>query len=76
MAWWYYLILAVLTVAVYKGNKPQQQSVLPTEDLELPTAEAGKKIPVLFGTRDIKSPNLVWYGNFRSTAIRKKGGKK
>lgn len=45
-------------------------------DLQVPTAEAGKEIPVLFGTREIKSPNVVWYGDLRLVRVRKRGGKK
>ncbi len=30
----------------------------------------------LFGERDLKGPNVVWYGDFRSVPIKKKGGKK
>lgn len=45
-------------------------------DFTVPTAEEGREIPVLFGTRRINSPNVVWYGHLRTEAIRKKGGKK
>jgi hypothetical protein len=43
---------------------------------EVTTASEGDIIPVLFGTRDIEGQNVVWYGNIKAVAIRKKGGKK
>ena len=45
-------------------------------DIQAPTAEEGREIPVLFGTRDVKGPNVVWYGDFAAVAVKKKGGKK
>ena len=35
----------------------------------VPTAEQGKPIPMLFGTRIIGSPNVVWWGYPRNTKI-------
>jgi hypothetical protein len=42
----------------------------------VPTAEDGREIPVVFGTKDITGPNVVWYGDFMAVAVQKKGGKK
>jgi hypothetical protein len=35
------------------------------DQLDIPTAEIGKEIPVLFGTKKVTSPNVVWYGDLR-----------
>lgn len=40
-------------------------------DFTVPTAEVGRPIPVLFGERDIQAPNIVWYGDLRTKAIKK-----
>lgn len=32
-------------------------------DVEFPVVTASDPIPVLFGTRFIKAPNVVWYGD-------------
>ena len=32
-------------------------------DFDVPTAEEGRAIPVVFGTVDLRSPNVVWYGD-------------
>ena len=73
-----YTIVRVVTrgVAYAVMPKPQSQSPAGLGDIKAPTAEEGREIPVLFGTRDIEGPNVVWYGHLKTVAIRKKGGKK
>lgn len=39
------------------------------EEFDIPTAEEGRPLQVLFGKRRIKGPNVVWYGDLKSTAI-------
>jgi hypothetical protein len=77
MVWWYIVVFIVALVAAYaKMPKPQSQPPAGLGDIKAPTAEEGREIPVLFGTRDIEGPNVVWYGDLRVEPIRKKGGKK
>lgn len=45
-------------------------------DLDVPVAEEGMEIGVLFGTRDFEGYNVTWYGALRVIPIKKKGGKK
>jgi hypothetical protein len=40
------------------------------------TATAGGEIGVLFGSREITGPNIVWWGDVKTKAIKKSGGKK
>lgn len=75
--WWYIAVFVVALVVAYATMpKPQSQPPEGLGDIKAPTAEEGREIPVLFGTRDLEGPNVVWYGDFRAVAIRKKGGKK
>jgi len=75
--WWYVAAFVVVLVVSYAMMpKPQSRPPAGLGDIQAPTAEEGREIPVLFGTRDIKGPNVVWYGDLRIVAIRKKGGKK
>lgn len=75
--WWYVVVFVVaLVVGLAMAPKPQSQPPAGLGDIKAPTAEEGREIPVLFGTRDIQGPNVVWYGDLRTVAIRKKGGKK
>ncbi|MGI9277954.1 MAG: hypothetical protein ACR2PT_24295 [Endozoicomonas sp.] len=69
-------VVGMVVVATAMQPKPEDQPPAEFEDLDVPVAEVGKEIPVLFGTRDISSPNVVWYGDLRVVPIRKKGGKK
>lgn len=34
-----------------------------TKDLEDPTADAGRPIPVVFGTITVKGLNVLWFGD-------------
>ncbi|WVW77410.1 tail assembly chaperone [Stenotrophomonas phage vB_SmaS_Bhz59] len=77
MVWWYIVVFIVALVVAYSMTpKPQTQPPAGLGDINVPTAEEGREIPVLFGTRDLNGPNVVWYGDLKTVAIRKKGGKK
>jgi len=67
-----------LTVLSYVLRpKPDTQKPKPVTSIEVPTAEDGREIPVLFGTRPIKNQNIVWYGDLKTKAIKSSsGGKK
>lgn len=60
-------ILLAITVASFiytwyeMNHLPQQTAQI--QQVKGPTATEGIPIPVLFGTRIITSPNVVWYGN-------------
>jgi hypothetical protein len=75
---WNFVISFVVSFAIsyFLAPKPQSQKPPGVGEIKTPTAEEGREIPVLFGTRIIKSPNVVWYGDIKIVAIRKKGGKK
>lgn len=76
MVWWWAVSLVVAAVvAVAMTPKIQNAKPAGLNEFEVPTAEVGREIPVLFGTRDIKGPNIVWYGDLGTESIRKSGGK-
>jgi hypothetical protein len=70
----YWVVTTVISYALQP--KPKSQPAAGLGDFKVPTAEEGREIPVLFGTRDVEGPNVVWYGHLRAQAIKKKGGKK
>lgn len=75
--WWYIAVFIVALVVAYAAApKPQSQPPAGLGDINAPTAEDGREIPVLFGTRVLKGPNVVWFGHLRTVAVKKKGGKK
>lgn len=69
--------IALALFAVYALTpKPQTTPPAGLSEIDVPTAEEGREIPVLFGCRRIKSPNVVWYGDLKTVAIKSSGGKK
>jgi hypothetical protein len=74
---WFFIAFAVLLVATYAfAPKPQNTPPAGLNEIQLPTAEEGREIPILFGTCRVRSANVVWYGDLSSEAIKSKGGKK
>jgi len=78
VAFWQYIIVLVISalVSYALAPKPTQPPKPSLEDFDFPTAEEGRPIPVVFGTAWISGPNILWYGDLDTTAIRVKGGKK
>jgi hypothetical protein len=75
---WPYLIVLIIATVVARALTPKPEPPKPAslEDFQAPTAEEGRAIPVIFGTVWLNAPNVTWYGDLRSTPIRKSGGKK
>lgn len=77
MAWIAATIFVVALVVAYTmAPKPETRPPAGFDEIQAPTAEVGREIPVLFGRRKLEGPNVVWYGHLRTVAIKKKGGKK
>jgi len=65
MLWFIPLLISLaLNIAAYllmpkpKGPKPEA-----ARDMDNPTAEAGREIPVVFGTLTVKGLNCLWFGD-------------
>lgn len=73
-------MIAVLVVAAFVSAAlaPKQAPPKPSSlsDFDVPTADEGREIPVVFGTVTVTGPNVIWYGDFGVDAITAKGGKK
>ncbi len=70
----FFLVTSFISAAL--APKPPQPKAAGLGDVQAPTAEEGRPIPVVFGTVLITGANVVWYGDLVATPIRKKGGKK
>ena len=70
-----YLVVA-LAVSYALRPKTQAQKLPGLQDVDVPVAQVGKEIPVVFGTKVIRAPNVVAVANLKTIPIRKKGGKK
>lgn len=77
MAAWIYLVVAVIVAIVAYAMTPKPPDPIPPmlKDINAPTAEEGRPIPVVFGTWVVKSPNIVWYGDLGYKPVKSKGGK-
>lgn len=63
-AWVIQIIVAVvLQVAAYLLAPKPKSTRNEAADLQAPTAEAGRPVPVLFGTKRVKGLNVLWYGD-------------
>lgn len=67
MAFWIpFLIAMALTIVSYLiMPKPKQPQPAATRDLEAPTADASRPLPVVFGTLTVKGLNVMWYGELQ-----------
>lgn len=72
-----YIVLLIVSYAlsVALAPKPPTPDPAALEDFEVPTAEEGRPIPVVFGTVFVSSPNVVWYGDLGVTPITTSTGK-
>lgn len=71
------VIILIIIIALAYAFQPSISTPEPTkETFEATTAKETDPVPVIFGTMDIAASNVVWYGDGKTTAIRKKGGKK
>jgi len=68
-----YIIVLIIALAI----KPKATKVTPAslEEFEFATAEPGNPIPIVLGTILLTSPNVVWYGDLGTSAIKTKSGK-
>lgn len=78
-AWWIWLLvgLALSVISYLIMPKPQTEQPASTSDLDDPTADPGKPVPVVFGTVTMKGLNILWYGEkSRAQTTVGGGGKK
>lgn len=70
----YLVVLVISSLISYAmmPKPPAAQSPAELKDFDLPTAEEGRPVPVVFGTVKITGPNVLWYGDLSVSAITKK----
>lgn len=71
---WSFLVKLAITMIISYVLRPKPEKAKPAllEDFDVPVAEDGKPICVVFGRRRVADPNIVWYGDLASTAIYKR----
>jgi predicted phage tail protein len=55
--------IAISLIAYLLAPKPKQPKPEAARELESPTAEAGRPVPVVFGTVTVKGVNIMWTGD-------------
>lgn len=80
MAWFVQLLIGIaLNIVAYLiMPKPKQDQPNEIKDLEDPTAEAGRPLPVVFGSLMVKGLNVIDFMEKRTVMreLRSSGGKK
>lgn len=71
-----YLLVAALVISYALAPKPPNAPPPALDDIEAPTAEEGRAIPVIFGDVWVDDPNVVWYGDLQTEPIYGGGGGK
>jgi hypothetical protein len=66
-----FIVLVVSAfISAALAPKPPKPKPASLEDFDVPVAEEGRPIPVVFGTVTITGANVLWYGALRSTKIK------
>lgn len=70
--------IATTIISTLLTPRPKAQNAQPGQigDKDVPLVSQDAPIPVLFGTRLLSGPNVVWYGELKIVPIKKRGGKK
>ncbi|HXC25273.1 MAG TPA: phage tail protein [Gemmatimonadaceae bacterium] len=76
MAFWLLLLLFISTTAVSVILTPKPKDAKPagSGEFNLPTADASRVVPIIYGTVQNSGPNVIWYGDFHVNAIRQSSG--
>lgn len=70
------LILQAICYLLMPKKKTNSPTPADLKDFDIPSCTEGTQIPVVFGKRYVE-PNVTWYGNFRTEAVKKNAsGKK
>lgn len=67
------IVSALISYAL--APKPPSPKPARLKDFDIPTADEGRPIPVVFGTVRVTGSNVIWYGNLRADPIKSSAGK-
>jgi hypothetical protein len=75
-----YIVLLVVTTTlqILLTPKPKFEDARPKGlgDFSFPTATEDRAVPIVWGTVDIRGPNVLWYGDLMVIELKRKVGKK
>ncbi|KKN40601.1 hypothetical protein LCGC14_0731620, partial [marine sediment metagenome] len=69
-----FMSIALFLVSALLAPKPDIEDARPAGlgDFQVPTADETRPVPIMWGTIDIKGPNVIWYGDLSTVKIKKK----
>jgi len=69
-----YIAIAIVMALIAYALAPKPKTPKPdtSQQLEAPTAEAGRPLPVAFGQITVQSPNALWYGDVSNIVVKVK----
>ena len=78
MGFWF-IALVVISIVLFVASillapKPKFENARPQAlgDFQFPTATETRAVMIVWGTVDLKGPNVIWYGDLKVVAIKKK----
>lgn len=68
-----YFIIILASIAISEYTRPVPEDARPAGlgDFDINTADASRRIPVLWGRPSYKAPNVVWHGGLRAVPVSK-----
>lgn len=58
-----FVAIALSIISYALMPKPKTAKPAAATDMESPTADAGREVPVVFGQITVKGTNILWYGD-------------
>jgi hypothetical protein len=75
IAWIGIGLIASFVIQAFLVKRPPQRTTT-LDDFDVPQIEDGTPHAVVFGEGWLEGWQVLWYGNYRTTKIKAKGGKK
>lgn len=63
------IALALTAVSILLRPKPDDAKAADLGEFDFPTATEGRPVPLVWGTVKLSGPNVIWYGDYRSSEI-------
>lgn len=72
---WFNLFIGIVPWVLTRLFTPRRRTPSPKpaslSDVDVPTAEEGRPVPVVFGMALIRGANVVWYGDLKAEPIKR-----
>jgi len=68
------VVISLVLTALFSSS-PDAPDAATLEDFDAPMVGKGDSYAVIFGTFLLKSANVLWYGDLRTTEVKTSGGK-